>query len=187
MSGRILSADVTVPDLVELFHANRRTGVLVLTDPDDVEGRIFFREGDVYYATLARPNQKQEAPMAPLKCFFRLLTWEAGSFRMDTLNPAPKFDTEIEGQTRNLVLEGMRQFDELKLYAEHLPPRNGRLVLIKPLRAKLSALSAEALDSLQVVLNHGEVGKVLDYSAASDLETCQDLLYLVQNDYITSA
>ena len=186
MSGRISENDVTVTDLVELFNANRRTGVLVLTDPDDVEGRIFFREGTVYYATLARPNQKQEAPIPPLKCFFRLLTWTAGNFRMDALNPAPSFDTEIEGETRNLVLEGMRQFDELKLYVEHLPGRNARLRVARPLRARLSALSAEALDTLQLVLNHGEVGKVLDYSEASDLETCQDLLYLVQNEYLTA-
>ncbi len=186
MSGRISDNDVTVTDLVELFNANRRTGVLVLTDPDDVEGRIFFREGAVYYATLARPNQKQEAPIPPLKCFFRLLTWTAGNFRMDALNPAPSFDTEIEGETRNLVLEGMRQFDELKLYVEHLPGRTARLRVVHPLRARLSALSAEALDTLQLVLNHGEVGKVLDYSEASDLETCQDLLYLVQNEYLTT-
>lgn len=186
MSGRISENDVTVTDLVELFNANRRTGVLVLTDPDDVEGRIFFREGAVYYATLARPNQKQEAPIPPLKCFYRLLTWTAGNFRMDALNPAPSFDTEIEGDTRNLVLEGMRQFDELKLYVEHLPGRTARLRVAHPLRARLSALSAEALDTLQLVLNHGEVGKVLDYSEASDLETCQDLLYLVQNDYLST-
>lgn len=185
MSGRISANDVTVSDLVELFCANRRTGVLVLTDPADVEGRVFFRDGAVYYATLARPNQKQEAPIPPLKCFYRLLTWEAGAFRFDTLNPAPSFDTEIEGETRNLMLEGMRQFDEMKLYNEHLPDRGGRLTLAHPLRAKLSALSAEALDTLQLVLNHGEVGKVLDYSEASDLETCQDLLYLVQNEYLT--
>lgn len=186
MSGRISEGDVTVTDLVELFNANRRTGVLVLTDPDDVEGRVFFREGAVYYATLARPNQKQEAPIPPLKCFFRLLTWSSGNFRMDALNPAPSFDTEIEGETRNLMLEGMRQFDELKLYVEHLPGRNERLQISHPLRARLSALSAEALDTLQLVLNHGEVGKVLDYSEASDLETCQDLLYLVQNEYLTT-
>jgi len=34
-------------------------------------------------------------------------------------------------------------------------------------------------------LNLGEVGLVLDASAASDLETFQDLLYLLQNGYVT--
>lgn len=186
MSGRISPTDVSVTDLIELFHQNRRTGVLVLTDPEEVEGRVFFRDGAVYYATIARPNRKLEAPIAPLKCFYRMLTWERAQFRMDALSPAPSFDHEIEGDTRNLVLEGTRQFDEQKLYTEHLPGRDARLVLARPLRAKLSALSAEALDTLQVVLNHGEVGKVLDYSEASDLETSQDILYLIQNDYLTT-
>ena len=186
MSGRISPTDVTVTDLIELFHQNRRTGVLVLTDPEEVEGRVFFRDGAVYFATIARPNRKQEAPIAPLKCFYRMLTWERAQFRMDALNPAPTFDHEIEGDTRNLVLEGVRQFDELKLYIQHLPDREARLVLTRPLRNKLSALSAEALDTLQVVLNHAETGKVLDYSEASDLETCQDILYLIQNEYLTT-
>lgn len=186
MKGRISPDDVTVTDLVELFGANRRTGVLVLTDPEDVEGRIFFRDGQVYYATIARPNHKAEAPIAPLKCFYRMLTWARAEFRMDALNPAPSFDHEIEGDTRNLVLEGVRQFDELKVYVEHLPPRDARLEIASPLRARLSALSKEVLDTLQVVLNHREVGKVLDYSEASDLDTCHDILYLIQNEYLTT-
>ncbi|MCA9537326.1 MAG: DUF4388 domain-containing protein [Myxococcales bacterium] len=185
MSGRFPDDVDSVADLVELFNANRRTGVLVLTDPGDVEGRMFFRDGQVYYATLAYPNRRQAAPVAPLKCFNRLLTWQTGEFRLDNLNPPPSFDDEMEGETRSLLMDGLRQWDELKVYAGHLPSREARLALVKPLRARLSGLSAEALDTLQVVLNYDEVGAVLDYSPASDLETAQDVLYLLQNEYLT--
>ncbi len=38
---------------------------------------------------------------------------------------------------------------------------------------------------LQVVINHRQIGQILDHSEASDLETWQDLLYLVQNGYLS--
>ena len=52
---------------------------------------------------------------------------------------------------------------------------------------RLAALSPEALDTLQLVFNFGSVASVLDHSTASDLETCQDLLYLLQNGYVQVA
>ena len=66
------------------------------------------------------------------------------------------------------------------------PPRSTRLVANHPLGPPLSDLSAEALDTFQAVYNLRGVGPVLDTSEATDLETCTDLLYLLQNDYIAT-
>ncbi len=186
MSGRFPEDEITLADLIELFVGSGRTGVLVVSDDHGREGRVFFRKGSIYYATLAAPKRpgEQGVEVPPQKSFFRLLTWPSGTFRMDTLDPAPSFENEIEGDSRSLLVEGLRQYDELKRYEGHLPGRDRRLVLNLPLTPRLSALSAEALDTLQIVLNHAEVGLVLDYSDASDLETYQDLLYLLQNDYL---
>ncbi len=186
MSGRFPDDDVNIPDLVELFVGSGRTGVLVLSDDEGREGRVFFRQGSIYYATIAEPARpgEQAAPVAPKKCFFRLLTWTSGGFRMDGLDPAPQFEDEITGGSRQLLVEGLRQFDELKRYEGHLLPREARIAMSVPLTPRLSALSAEALDTLQVAVNFGEVGPILDYSEASDLETWQDLLYLMQNGYL---
>lgn len=188
MSGRFPD-DVAVPELVELFTGGQRTGVLVLSDAGGAEGRIFFRDGRVYYATIARPTRPGESAVEldPLKSLNRMLGWQGGDFRMDALNPPPAFENEIAGDTRELLVEGLRQYDELQRYAAHLPERHQRLALVTPLEARLSALSPEALDTLQVVINCGEMGLVLDYSEASDLETSQDVLYLMQNGYIAVA
>ena len=88
---------------------------------------------------------------------------------------------------RDLVLEGTRQWDELRTYEAHLPPGASRLKLASPLKPRLASLSAEALDTLQVILNAERVSAVLDESPASDLETSQDLLYLLQNGYVVVA
>jgi hypothetical protein len=188
MSGRFPDDDVTVSDLIELFNGTQRNGVLVLTDDAGRDGRIFFREGEVYFATVADPIRAGESTLidvAPGKSFVRLLQWTHGAFRMDNLNPPPSFQVEIEGNTRQLLVDAMRQIDELARYDGHLPAREQHLSLNLPLEARLSALSAEALDTLQVALNFRQVGLVLDQSPATDLETYQDLLYLIQNAYLS--
>lgn len=184
MSGQLSATDVSVADLIELFGSSGKTGVLVLTDAVGSEGRIFLREGAVYFANVAYPNRKQVV-VDPLKCFYRLLTWQQGDFRMDALAVPPTFETAIEGETRQILTEGLRQWDELKRYAGHIPERNRKIGLTLPLEARLSALSAEALDTLQLAVNHELVGDVLDHSDAGDLDTCMDLLYLLQNQYLT--
>lgn len=182
MRGRFPDDGVSVPDLVELFLNGQRTGVLVLADDAGREGRLFFREGELYFATVAEPGRS--TPVSAQKAAFRLLAWPAGTFAFENVNPPPRFDVELEPGTRDRLHEAARQADELARYAGHLPAITARLALRNPLEARLSALSAEALDTLQVAINCVEVGRVLDQSEASDLETWQDLLYLLQNEYL---
>ena len=62
--------------------------------------------------------------------------------------------------------------------------RTQRVSACTPLEARLSDLSVEALDTLQLVMNHQKVRLIVDHGRASDLEVYQDLLYLTQNGYI---
>jgi hypothetical protein len=185
MSGRFPDDDVTPADLLELFHANRRSGVLVVESPEQGEARLSLREGTLYHVTLRPPRAAEPLAIDAQKALFRVLTWTSGDFRFDTRLPLADVDTTLSLGTREAVIEGVRQWDELRKYDAHLPTRDQRLALKRPLQPRLAALSAEALDTLQLVLNLGEVGLVLDASAASDLETFQDLLYLLQNGYVT--
>ena len=184
ISGRFPDDDVGLTDLIELFHVNRRTGVLVVNASDGTEGRLAIREGRLYHGTIQRPGGARPLPIDGTKAVFRVLTWPAGTFRLETKPPFPDADPEISLGTRELVIEALRQWDELRKYDAHLPSADKSLALRHPLEVRLAALSAEALDTLQLVLNHGAVAAVLDHSAASDLETWQDLLYLLQNGYI---
>lgn len=182
MSGRFPDDGVGVPDLVELFVNGGRSGVMVLTDDRGREGRIFFREGAIYFASYAGPAR--QADVEPLKAFNRLITWANGNFRFENISPPPSFEIELTEDPRGMLVEAVRQWDELKRYDEHLLPDEARLSLNIPLESRLSALSAEALDTLQVAINCVEIGVILDFSEATDLETWQDLLYLLQNGYL---
>lgn len=189
MRGRFPDDDITLADLVDLFHAGRRNGVLLVSSEAgwQQEARVFFREGHLYYATLVSRSTDgvEHRPSQPIKAFYRALTWQEGDFRFLTGDQLPRFEGEIEDGTRNLLLEGVRQWDELRKFSRHLPGLGAQLKLTIPLTPLLSELSAETLDSLQVVLNHGQVVRILNASDASDLETWQDLLYLMQNGYLS--
>ena len=52
------------------------------------------------------------------------------------------------------------------------------------LEARLAELSDELLDTFQLVINEGEVEAVVNASSASDAETYQDLIFLVQRGYV---
>ena len=75
MSGSI--DEVPLPDLLQLFATSKKSGVLVVRTEDDV-GRIFLQKGVIYYATI---NDLDELP--PIKCIFRMLTWQKGLFDLD--------------------------------------------------------------------------------------------------------
>ena len=48
MTGKI--EDIPLPDLLQLFHTSKKNGVLVVTGAH--EGRIYLRQGRVYYAVV---------------------------------------------------------------------------------------------------------------------------------------
>ena len=61
---------------------------------------------------------------------------------------------------------------------------DARLVLTHPLEAPLRGLDAKELDILQLALNFGHVATVLNKSPATDLETAQLLMKLIQQRYL---
>jgi hypothetical protein len=86
-----------------------------------------------------------------------------------------------------LLVEGMRELDELRRVQPDLPARQAQLVLVAPLTVPLRALSPEELDVLQLALNHPSVQSVLDRASASDADTAVALASLVKRGYLRVA
>lgn len=178
MTGSI--AEIPLPDLLQLFGASKKSGVLVIRT-DHRTGRVFLDKGRVVYAAVDEtPN------VTPIKCFYRILTWPDGTFDMEPGDDR-SFENPIDMSTEGLLMEGMRQLDELKNLGDSLPSQAARLALALPLDAKLRDLSPEELDVLQIVLNHGRMIDVMDRSPLPDLETCQTVVRLVKGHYILAS
>ncbi len=172
-----LIEEVPLPDLLQLFSTSQKSGVLVVHS-DDV-GKVYLRDGRVYYATI-----NDDPDISPHKAFYRMLAWEEGTFSLEQATDEA-FDDEIDESIENLLMEGMRQLDEIRNLGDDVPDFQETLEVNKPLVPPLRSLTDELLDTLQLVYNYNKVSAVLNKSLASDLETMQDIVHLMRKDYIS--
>lgn len=179
-TGGILSGmidQVPLPDLLQLFGASKKSGCLIIQA--DREGRVYMRDGRVYAATI---DDDPDIPME--KAFYRMMAWTSGSFILDNTLHRDFGEAEIEISVESLMMEGMRLLDEIHNIGDDVPDYSAHMHLPVPLVPPLRDLTPELLDTLQLVHNYGRVETVLNKSLATDLETLQDLVYLIRNDYV---
>lgn len=172
-----LIEEVPLPDLLQLFSTSKKSGVLVIHREDDV-GKIYLREGRVFFAMI---NGDEE--VSPYKSFYRMLGWTHGTFSLE--HPTDEsFEEEIDESTEALMMEGMRILDEISNLGNDVPDLQAELIVNNPLVPPLRSLTPELLDTVQLCFNYGKVAEVLNKSLSTDLETMQDIVYLIRNDYV---
>jgi hypothetical protein len=174
LSGNI--EEIPLVDLLQMFSTSKKSGVLTIKGPG--LGKIYLRDGQIYFASI---DENLEA--GPLKSMYRLLTWKRGGFELGAQS-RQEFPEEIEGSTEGILMEGLRQMDELRRIEKDVPPIIATLKLVLPLNPPLSQLSPEYLDLLQIAINEGQVIAVLNKSRLTDLETFQAVIYLIQAGYL---
>lgn len=175
MSGNL--SEVGLVDLLQLFTTSKKSGVLVVRRDEDI-GRIHLRRGQMVHASI---NENSDVPA--LKAMYRLLTWEHGTFELEPPDER-EFADEITLSTEAILMEGMRQLDELKRLESSIPAANAHLSIPSPLVPALRELNPNELDVLQLAFNHGHVEAVLNRSKLSDLETTEILVKLLQRNYL---
>jgi hypothetical protein len=179
MSGSI--DEIPLPDLLQLLGSSKKTGVLVVRSDDDV-GKIYLRKGVVVFASI---NDLPEVP--PLKSVFRILTWGHGSFDLDPIDEQRPIPGEISATVQELLMEGLRQIDELNMIRDRLPDLGAQLFVPHPLEPKLSALSPMDLEIFQLAYNHQHLATILNQSPGTDLETAKSVLDLIERGYLRVA
>jgi pSer/pThr/pTyr-binding forkhead associated (FHA) protein len=174
MTGKI--EEIPLPDLLQLFHTSKKNGVLVITG--EREGRIYLRQGRVYYAVIDENHN-----LGPQKSFNRIITWEIGDFE---LRPADnqEFMVELDSSTEALLMDSLRQLDEFKRIQPQLPEMTAPMRLSQPMTAPLKDLTPELLDALQLVHNYGSLSAVLDHSDQDDVMTAEAVMQLLKREYV---
>jgi hypothetical protein len=177
MTGSI--AEVGLPDLLQLVSASKKTGVLQITTGTDV-GSIYLDNGSVQFAVV---NGDESVP--PEKAFYRVLVWDTGKF--DLLPKAErKFPEEIQGSVEGLLMEGMRQLDEMRRLGDALPPLKARISVPSPLEEPLRDASPEELDVIQLALNYETLVEIMNHSGKPDPDVAELIVTLLQKGYLTS-
>jgi hypothetical protein len=175
MTGSI--AEVALPDLLQLFSASKKTGVLQITTATDV-GAIHLKDGMVRFAVV---NGDESVP--PEKAFYRVLVWDKGTF--DLLPEANReFPTEIQNSIEGLLMEGMRQLDEIHRLGDALPSLQTRISVSKPLDKPLRDATPEELDVIQLALNHETLVDMMNFSGKPDPEVAEVVVALLEKGYL---
>ncbi len=174
-----LIEEVPLPDLLQLFSTSKKSGVLVIHKDDSV-AKVFLNDGRVRFAMV-----DEDRDVDPYKVFYRIIGWEHGTFSLE--HPSDEtFDAEIDESIESLMMEGMRILDEIRNLGEDVPDFETKLEINKPLVPPIRTLTPELMDTFQLVFNYETVAGVCNKSLVGDLETMQDIVYLIRNDYVTA-
>jgi hypothetical protein len=175
MQGRL--EEVPLPDLLQLFATSRKSGVLAVHG-EGHEAQIVLERGRVTSCVIdGRTEHGAE------KSFYRLLSWTAGTFELE---PAPasaqaEATTTLGASLEALLMEGMRQLDELRRLRSILPVR------FAPGAAPPADLEAEDGAMLALARRLGAREAVLDATALTDLAAAERLAKLVQRGLLKAA
>ena len=177
MTGKI--EEVPLPDLLQLFHTSKKNGVLVVNN--EQEARIYLRQGKVYYAVI---NDNHD--LGPQKSFNRIITWEVGEFELRPPDNQ-EFMTELDESTEHLLMDALRQLDELRRIQGQLPAMDETLTISVPMQPALRDLTPEELDVLQLVINWGTLQGVFDNASQDDVVIATTVASLLERGYLRGA
>lgn len=113
------------------------------------------------------------------------MTWQDGTFEL-LPEDTREFETTISGSPESILMEAMRQMDEVARLQdkEIVPEINSKLKLANPPAIPLSELEGEQLETLQSVLMHLNTLDVLNDSKKNDFETLAVLAKLLKSGVI---
>ena len=173
MSGAI--DEVPLPDLLQLFGSSRKTGVLVIKTDTDT-GKVYLERGKIVFASINDSDVH-----TPERAVHRILAWRHGTFYMEAMDTID-LPVRIELSTEAALMEGMRVLDEVSRF--DLPPMLSGIRVPPRLQSKLSALTPEQLEVLQVAMAQKQLEAVFNNCSLDDIETARALTVLFQRNYL---
>jgi CheY-like chemotaxis protein len=171
-------AQLGLADLLQLFHMNRKTGAIELTrrGPDGAEerGLVAVTDGNVVDARCGSVEGE--------KAFHRLLGWRTGGFAYTRARPGGA--ARIHTPTRALLLEGMRQLDELARLRAELPPLDAEVAFRVAPSELPPAVQPLTREVLQLLETFPRVGDLVDRSVHPDYQVLRTLQALAARGII---
>jgi DNA-binding response OmpR family regulator len=162
-------AQIPVTDLLQVLSVNRKSGKLAV-EREGERAEVALSEGRVVDARIG--------PVSGEKALYRLLTRREGGF---AFVPGPvAAEDRIERKLEELVLEGLRQADELARLAPQ-SPGPGDLVELAVAPAEIPAGLHPVTEEVVVLLERPRAfGDLLDRCRATDLEATRAVLALLE-------
>jgi len=160
---------ISLVDLLQIFSLNRKDGLLTL--------RHSGREGDIALLGGMVSNARLGCLQGE-KAFFRMLAWNEGTFHFRPGGSGE--EARISTPTDHLIMEGLRQQDELAVQASSLPQPGDQLILKVPKGHLPSGLRPATQEILLLLQYYRRVADILDHCSRPDLEVLQILQVLLE-------
>jgi len=93
-------------------------------------------------------------------------------------------EEEITESTTSLILEGVRQLDEIRILEPKLPKRGAQLNAAEPLPGSLRDVATEEIQLFQLILHDSKLETVIDNFPGSDFEAYTCLLDLIRRGFV---
>src|SRR5262249_29274591 len=174
-----LTGSVSDLGLVDLFTSLenwQKTAVVLCEAGDGRTARVWVRDGHVLDAEVD--------PIAGEAAFYRLLTWESGSFRVE-FGPVDR-EARSDAGTRALLMEGMRRIDEMARAAEALPLSTVLGVDFPALASQLAEMPDELNGVLRLFDGRRTWGEVVPGPPVDDLSTMGAVQRLLANGVLVT-
>ncbi len=165
--------EISLMDLLQVLRMNRRSGLLEL-EMEGRRGTLFLSEGEVVDAEVGRFRSE--------KAFYRTLEWEGGKFEF---RPQPvQVRPLINRPGENLILEGLRQLDEVNKLRAVLAPPGTRLELVRRFEGPPERLKPVTREILKLLEYFTSLDDVLNQSTLLDLELCTAIHRLIEHKIV---
>jgi hypothetical protein len=163
--------EIPLPDILQLFAASRKTGLLVVRGTGDRRARLHIENGRIVHASL-----ENAAQIGSRKALLRVLRWKSGTFELRPAKTVPQGDR---------LMDGLRELDEIERLRPDLPDDDAGLVLVRPLQPKMRDLLPSTLDILQAIHNEKLLYRVMNcFPEMSDLDVAMEVVLLIQKGYV---
>ena len=169
-------SQIPLTDLIQIFLLNKKSGLLTISNQSGI-AKIHFNKGSVVSAQIDNIHG--------IKAVFRIMTLKDGHFEFDPNNLPKKINVTMN--TEGLLLEGMRQIDEVENIKKSFPPLETKIVLNKESDV-LSLKSSRILhEILKLTRSPVAIKEVIDKSLSWDLDVYEGLRILFENNILIPA
>jgi len=168
--------DLGLVDLFTSLENWQKTAVVRCEAGDGRTARVWVRDGQVVDAEVD--------PVAGEAAFYRLLTWESGSFQVE-FGPVDR-EARSEAGTQALLMEGMRRIDEIARMAEALPMSTVLGVDFPALASHLAEMPDELNGVLRLFDGRRNLREILSGSPLDDLSTMAAVQRLMGDGVLVS-
>lgn len=167
--------DLGLADLIQMFAANQKTGLLKISRLGKPTGRIAFSAGRIIRAEVGMARGP--------KALARLLDWPDAQFEVEPLIDLDQ-DPRFEEKTEALLMESARQLDELHLLEKEFPLAGKSLRVVKEKRPAESELSPREAEILGRVEHSRSFLEVLDQLPYPDLDIYKTVVYFLRRGVV---